>query len=170
MYPISVIISSIVDCNWISGPNKFLFSFKHHLSIRRWSSTIRALFLSNCIALAIIDWSITTSAAQQVMYVLPVYNDGIRRKQIGQSMYQTFEQVNVRSIVQNHWEKVMDESWYEKMEKHVYIIFEHICVQNILEQNAQNIWANTCANLTDAWYVEKSEALLDFTTLALVGS
>ena len=55
-------------------------------------------------------------------------------------MYQTFEQVNVRSIVQNHWEKVMDESWYEKMEKHVYIIFEHICVQNILEQNAQNIW------------------------------
>ena len=66
--------------------------------------------------------------------------------------------------------KGMDESWYEKMENYMHKIFEHICVQNILEQNAQNIWANTCANLTDAWYVEKSEALLDFTTLALVGS
>ena len=55
-------------------------------------------------------------------------------------MYKTFEQINVRSIVQNHWgKKGMDESWYEKMEKYMYKIFEHICVHNILEQNAQNI-------------------------------
>ena len=32
--------------------------------------------------------------------------------------------------------KGMDESWYEKMEKY---ILQHICVHNILEQNAQNI-------------------------------
>ena len=54
-------------------------------------------------------------------------------------MYQTFEQVNVRSIVQNHCKKGMDKSWYEKMESYMHKIFEHICVQNILEQNAQNI-------------------------------
>ena len=55
-------------------------------------------------------------------------------------MYKTFEQINVRSIVQNHWgKKGMDESWYEKMENYMHKIFEHICVQNILEQNAQNI-------------------------------
>ena len=41
-------------------------------------------------------------------------------------MYKTFEQINVRSIVQNHWKKGMDESWYEKMEKYMYKIFEHI--------------------------------------------
>ena len=66
--------------------------------------------------------------------------------------------------------KRMDESWYEKMENYMHKIFEHICVQDILEQNAQNIWATTCTNLTGAWYAEKSEALLDFTTLALGGS
>ena len=54
-------------------------------------------------------------------------------------MYKTFEQINVRSIVQNHWgKKGMDESW-RKMENYMHKIFEHICVQNILEQNTQNI-------------------------------
>ena len=54
-------------------------------------------------------------------------------------MYKKFEQINVQSIVQNHWKKGMDESWYEKMEKYMHKTIEHICVQNILEQNTQNI-------------------------------